>query len=206
MARQKKRSTLYSTGFMVLLTVILITLLGVLNQVTKPTIEKIEAEQVIGAILRSGGLDFTQETMNQVYEQKIHQIKPEDPNDKESQEVYEIRDGSAVIGYVFEYVGAALWGEVSGYIGVDKDMTEILGIDIVKNNETPGLGGRITESWFKDQFRGIEIDATKDFLVYRPNDGGNVDAITGATQTSDAMRRIFNEEIREFVGSMKGGQ
>lgn len=200
MARQKKRSTLYSTGFMIVLTVILITLLGVLNQVTKPTIDRIEAEQVIAGILNSGGVEFTPDNIAQVYEEKVRDITPEDSD----LHVYQILDGGQPAGYVFEYVGAALWGEVSGYIGVDAEMENILGVDIVKNAETPGLGGRITESWFKDQFAGLPIDATKDFLIYRPNEGGNVDAITGATQTSDAMRRIFNKSIRDFVDQMKG--
>lgn len=202
MARQKKRSTLYSTGFMIGLTIILITLLGVLNQVTKPTIEKIEAEQVLTAILNSAGIDYTTDTINQVYEDNIRKTSI----DNDERDVYEIVRNGQLEGYVFEYFGGALWGEVRGYIGVDKELSTILGVDIVKNNETPGLGGRITEDWFKDQFKGIPIDAERDFLIYRPNDGGNVDAITGATQTSDAMRRIFNQEIRDFVQSVKGDQ
>ena len=200
MASQKKRSTLYSTGFMIGLTIILITLLGVLNQVTKPTIEKIEAEQVLTAILNSAGIDYTADTINQVYDDNIRKVS----SDSDERGVYEIVQNGELQGYVFEYAGGALWGEVRGYIGIDKDLTTILGVDIVKNNETPGLGGRITEDWFKDQFKGIPIDAERDFLIYRPNDGGNVDAITGATQTSDAMRRIFNQEIRDFVQSVKG--
>ncbi|NMB03387.1 MAG: FMN-binding protein [Tissierellia bacterium] len=200
MARQKKRSTLYSTGFMIVLTVIVISLLGVLNQVTRPTIQQIEAEQVIAGILNSAGIDYTEENITQVYDENIRLISP----DGADLEVYEIVKDGQRDGYVFEYVGGALWGEVQGYIGVDDDLETILGVDIVKNSETPGLGGRITEDWFKDQFAGLPIDATRDFLIYRPNDGGNVDAITGATQTSDAMRRIFNQAIREFVEMMEG--
>lgn len=187
---------------MIGLTIILITLLGVLNQVTKPTIEKIEAEQVLTAILNSAGIDYTADTINQVYEDNIRKVS----SDSDERDVYEIIKNGQLEGYVFKYVGAALWGEVTGYIGVDKELSTILGVDIVKNNETPGLGGRITEDWFKDQFAGLPIDAERDFLIYRPNDGGNVDAITGATQTSDAMRRIFNQEIRDFVQTVKGDQ
>ncbi|HHT20252.1 MAG TPA: FMN-binding protein [Tissierellia bacterium] len=200
MARQKKRSTLYSTGFMIVLTVILITLLGVLNQVTKPTIEQIEEEQVIAGVLNSAGIDYTSDNIRQVYQDHLVRTSAEDA-DLATYEI--VRDGQKQ-GYVFEYVGPALWGEVRGYIGVDNELSEILGVDIVKNSETPGLGGRITEDWFKDQFAGLPIDATKDFLIYRPNEGGNVDAITGATQTSDAMRKIFNRAIREFVQQMEG--
>lgn len=200
MARQKKRSTLYSTGFMIVLTVILITLLGVLNQVTKPTIDRIEEEQIIAGVLNSAGIEYTPENIKQVYEENLVKTSPEGAE----LATYEIvRDGQKA-GYVFEYVGPALWGEVRGYVGVDQDLKEILGVDIVKNSETPGLGGRITEDWFKDQFAGLPIDANKDFLIYRPNEGGNVDAITGATQTSDAMRKIFNRAIREFVQEMEG--
>lgn len=206
MARQKKRSTTYSTMFMVLLTVILITLLAVLYQVTQPTIDRIEAVQKSSAILNSAGLSFTNENVDQIFEQSIRDISAQAGGKFEpAKEVYEVLADGELTGYVFQYIGGALWGEVEGYIGVDKDFQKILGIDILRNNETPGLGGRITEAWFKDQFKGLEIK-DQDFIIYRPNQGGNVDAITGATQTSNSMSKIFNKEITEFVKIMKGGQ
>ncbi len=75
---------------------------------------------------------------------------------------------------------------------MNQDFTQVLGIDFVTHSETPGLGGRISELWFKEQFRAVSINSDdSDIVTYRPAPDGNVDAITGATLTSDAVRNII---------------
>jgi len=53
---------------------------------------------------------------------------------------------------------------------------EIIGITVVSQNETPGLGTRVTENAFTGQFKG-KTPATYD----------QVQAITGATISSSAV-------------------
>lgn len=199
MARTKKRGMLYSVAFMVLLTAVSSLLLAFLNEVTRPTIQEIEADAKVTAILKSAGIDPQGQDVQQIFQEKMKSEK------KGEEEIFAYYENDTLQGYVFPYLGGALWGSVEGYIGVDAEMKKILGVSITKNNETPGLGGRITEDWFQEQFRGIDIEPG-DFLIYRPNPGGNVDAITGATQTSDSMRNIYNKEIQRFIKGMKGGQ
>jgi Na+-transporting NADH:ubiquinone oxidoreductase subunit C len=74
----------------------------------------------------------------------------------------------------------------------------------VDQNETPGLGGRITEQWFKNQLRGLRIvDGT--IRVGAPGEGtsdkedGIIDSVTGATRTSESMGTIFDREIRRIA-------
>ena len=73
---------------------------------------------------------------------------------------------------------------------------------MLEQKETPGLGARIEEPWFTDQFKGLAL-AWNDPQGQRvlvganpaPNAANEVDAITGATQTSMALMRFFNEEL-----------
>ncbi len=61
---------------------------------------------------------------------------------------------------VKQFSGQGLWGTVTGVIAVDQSVSTIIGLDIISHSETPGLGGRIEEDWFKDQFQ-IFITVTR---------------------------------------------
>jgi Na+-transporting NADH:ubiquinone oxidoreductase subunit C len=112
---------------------------------------------------------------------------------------YALVEGGQEIGYAVPINGAGLWGSITGYVGLNKDYTEIIGIEFVTQSETPGLGGRISENSYKDQYRGIDISGkTDNFIISSPQPDSNVDAIAGATQTSAAVVKIVNENIKLF--------
>lgn len=116
-----------------------------------------------------------------------------------------VLDGNT-LGYAFPIEGPGLWGSMTGYAAVDADGTHLLGISLPTHSETPGLGGRVTEPWFTEQFRGIPIGSAGTLsLVFKPADGGNLDAITGATLTSEAVRKLVMEDVDSFVSRMKEG-
>ncbi len=105
---------------------------------------------------------------------------------------------------VKQFSGQGLWGTVTGVIAVNKDVSRIIGLDIISHEETPGLGGRIEEDWFKDQFRGeaIPVDGIKvgkgEGGSDNDPDNGIVDGVTGASLTSAAMEVIVNNQIAEL--------
>lgn len=109
---------------------------------------------------------------------------------------YEVtRGGSGIQGYVLPAVGPGLWGEIEAVVGYSVDLTELTGIDFTKQNETPGLGARITEAWFRTQFRGKTGPFTR---VPEGTEGEGTqefDAITGATITSTAIQNILNKQL-----------
>jgi len=102
------------------------------------------------------------------------------------------------------FSGQGLWGTVTGVIAVDETVSRIIGLDIISHAETPGLGGRIEEDWFKSQFRNERIGDGG--IVVRKGEGGLddnpengiVDGITGASLTSAAMETIVINEINAF--------
>ncbi|RKX71235.1 MAG: FMN-binding protein, partial [Spirochaetes bacterium] len=105
---------------------------------------------------------------------------------------------------VKQFSGQGLWGTVTGVIAVNDNVTRIIGLDIISHEETPGLGGRIEEDWFKDQFRGEAIP--ENGIKVRKGEGGSddnpdngiVDGVTGASLTSAAMEVIVNNQIAEL--------
>jgi Na+-transporting NADH:ubiquinone oxidoreductase subunit C len=107
-------------------------------------------------------------------------------------------------GIIFS--GNGLWSTIKGVIAVNETLTRILGIDFIEQGETPGLGGRIEESWFKEQFHGeIIVNGTLLFRIGSPNPGdtdkenGSVDAITGATSTSRSLETILQRALKELL-------
>jgi electron transport complex protein RnfG len=64
--------------------------------------------------------------------------------------------------------------------------------------ETPGLGVRVTEKWFKKQFSG-----KKEKEVLLKKDGGTIDAITSATISSRAVTNGTIKGIEKYKKYLK---
>ncbi len=110
------------------------------------------------------------------------------------------------VGFVFR--GLGFWEPISGIIVMDKTLNKIVHLKILDQKETPGLGARIEEKWFTDQFKGLPIkwqEAQKIIIGSTANaDKSNVvNAITGASQTSVALMNMLNENLTEFKKSFE---
>ena len=79
----------------------------------------------------------------------------------------------------------------------------------LEDSRSCGLGGRITEDAFQEQFRDLDISpppegqrtlyvASVETDEESPRYGRSVDAITGATQTCMAVDRFLNRNIEQF--------
>ncbi len=113
-------------------------------------------------------------------------------------------EDGALLGYGLPFTGPGFWGPISGILAVKPGGEEILGISFTKHQETPGLGGRITEAWFRDQFQGKPVVPPSGggpplVFVYRePRGVREVEAITGATQTSIRLDTFLNRFLRSL--------
>lgn len=117
--------------------------------------------------------------------------------------------------YVVEATGAGLWGAITIVAAAGESLERLDGIQILAQNETPGLGGRIDEPWFKDQFRGervaggrIRISAGAEAGGSGANDpeDGLVDGVSGATRTSQAMEQIVAAALARLAVVAGGGK
>ncbi len=118
-------------------------------------------------------------------------------------------DGQTIRGYALPVGGPGFWGPIRGMVGVNPDATKVLGIAFYKHSETPGLGGRITESWFTDQFKDLPLHPIEgdQNIFYLKTEGtaraaNELDAITGATNTSSAVETFLNQEMDYFLRNL----
>ena len=119
-------------------------------------------------------------------------------------------DGKTVTGYAFPVDGPGFWGPVYAMAAVNPDATKLLGVSFYRHTETPGLGGRISEDWFSGQFKGLSLELKgneKQYFYLTPEGDkkreNELDAITGASRTSDAVETFLNRELRTVVGELK---
>ncbi len=92
------------------------------------------------------------------------------------------------VGHVALTTGKGYSSNIETLVGVDLNH-RITGIQILSQLETPGLGSKITEPWFQNQFKNQKINE-----VSLKRKGGRVDQISGATISCqvvvDSIRKI----------------
>lgn len=197
-----KRGHLYTFIFMVLITAVLVFALAAAYEGFKPAIGKNKLLQEQRAVLYSLDLDqgLSDDQVVAVYNEKVKPAALNGLTEVKGIPVLAYMDNNAPIAYAVPFDGNALWGPLRGYLGVKADLSETTGLVFTYQNETPGLGGRIDEDWFKEQFRGLPIKPDT-VLGYGTQEGYQIDAVTGATQTSSAVLRTVNKALQESVFS-----
>lgn len=115
---------------------------------------------------------------------------------------YAFQDSLLVGAAVETYTNIGFSGYIKLMVGFKPD-GEIVSIAVLEHKETPGLGTKMAESPFKDQFVGKNPGS---FNLSVKKDGGEVDAITAATITSraycDAIKRAY-ETLKKEGGNKK---
>jgi len=109
-------------------------------------------------------------------------------------------ESGAPIGVAFKADGNGFQGNVGIMVGLGLDYEKIKGIEVLDQVETPGLGDRIREDWFKEQFKGVEIHPKIEYIKYRkPEKPNQIQAITGATISSNAVVTNINKAVKKVT-------
>ena len=113
--------------------------------------------------------------------------------------------------YVVPVYGMGLWGPIWGYIAVNEDGNTIFGAYFNHEGETAGLGAEIKDSkkW-QDEFIGKTIysaDGKPVIMVKKASEvkdkSCEVDAVTGATLTSDGVSNMLQEGFAKYKNYLK---
>jgi Na+-translocating ferredoxin:NAD+ oxidoreductase subunit G len=111
----------------------------------------------------------------------------------DSLEIFPAKKDNIIVGYAINtYTKKGFSGNINLIAGFRPDGT-IINISILQQKETPGLGSKMTEPFFKNQFNNKNPSI---FKLKVKKDGGQVDAISAATISSrafcDAVQRAYN--------------
>jgi len=174
--------------FVMILGVAAATILIGTDSYTSTIIQENQELSLKSTILDAFEIAYEEGTIIDIYDQSIVE---------EAVEGYTFYTTSE--GYVgYEIEGTGLWGPIEGFLALETDLVTIKSIRISYNEETPGLGGVVAEKWYLDKYRGKqfspEIIIKKDADMSKINE---VDAITGATNTSTAFQLLLNENYQQ---------
>lgn len=108
--------------------------------------------------------------------------------------------------YVIPLTGKGLWGSIWGYIALDEDKNTVFGAYFGHASETAGLGARITEEAFQNQFVGKKIFSSdrNDIMlsVVKKRDVGKenfqCDGISGATFTNTGVSDMLYDCLAKY--------
>lgn len=102
-----------------------------------------------------------------------------------------------LLGYAVRVTTTGYGGEIRLLVGLSPDLSEIAGMEVVQQIETPGLGARITEEEFRAQFEGLDPQEEITFVKNaEPSPEENeIQAISGATISTEAVVEGINADI-----------
>ena len=110
-------------------------------------------------------------------------------------ELYPARqDGNITSVAVKSFSNQGFGGKIELILGILMDGT-VTGYKVTQQNETPGLGSKITEEKFSHQFVSLNTHSDQFKLS---KDGGEIDAITGATISSKAVIDAVQKAISAY--------
>lgn len=116
--------------------------------------------------------------------------------------VYRALDGkNRLLGLVVVSFAKGYGGNVRVMSAISLDRS-ILGIAVLSDDETPGLGKKVREAFFKEQFIGRKPGLL--FSLKDEADANAIDAVTGATISSSAVTGAVNGALR-FAGDVYAG-
>lgn len=199
----KKDSTVYTIGFMIVLCIIFGAAVSSVYYVTSPILKRNENTHKYRIICEACNLSPT-ESQVKSYEEIAYSFLQKDTltSGNRNFEVYTGKDGKSV-GFIFK--GTGFWDMIEGIIILSSDLSTIRNIRFLSQKETPGLGARIEETSFTDQFIGLSINWNKPKsqriiidVCENITTTNCIDAITGATQTSMALMNLLNSELELF--------
>jgi electron transport complex protein RnfG len=178
------RDYIRPTISLVLIALVVTVLLALTYSATKPMIEKLQKERADAAreeVLPDAN-GFTEITL--------------DTDAENVEDIYTADNGS---GTVVTVTDKGFGGNIRVMVGLDAG-GRIVGVKVLSHTETPGLGTKAMTEEYLAQYKGAVGVKTKKLDTDRA-DATEIDTISGATITSNAVYRAVNRAVA-FVHQM----
>lgn len=130
--------------------------------------------------------------------------------------VHLVRQGGDLLLIVLPVYGTGYQSTIRAYLALEGDLNTIAAISIYEQAETPGLGTRITEPAWQEQWSGKRVadDAGEIRIGVVRGAAGNeyeVDGITGATRSSMGVANLVRfwlgaDGFGPFLANLRAGR
>lgn len=118
-------------------------------------------------------------------------------------DVYRAIKGDRQIGWVVPLKGQGFADKVELLVGFDAEVKNITGVYVLDQKETPGLGNKIVEDVWRNQFNNKSAEKKLVVIKTPSNVENSIVAVVGATISSDTVCNIINTGVKEFADILK---
>ena len=130
--------------------------------------------------------------------------------------VYILEEAGSIELLVLPVRGAGLWGPMNGFLVLEGDLNTIRGLAFYDHKETPGLGAKVDDQQWKDQWPGKSAfddqgDIAVEVVKGRADADNEIDGLSGATLTTrgvDQMIKFWLGErgFAKFLDKLQAGE
>lgn len=177
-------------------------ILAFVNDLTKDQIadNKIKAQEIARKQLMPQAETFTQKSITlPAKEQEKDPLKKQTEAGPLQFNYYECYNAvQELVGYSFMASRYGYSSHVKTMVAVGLDLN-IIKIDVIDQAETPGLGANADATSFEDRFMGKNQNQLK-----VTKDGGEIEALTGATITSRAVTNSIAQGLEILKNALNG--
>ena len=192
-----KENNLVQAWLVLLLSIIFSCTLAAVHLNLSPVIEENRLKETMEKIpiLVTGKASTVEDNPFQI-NQRFLQVEKQGIT--KSYKVYDALDNAGnVAGYVVKASGQGYADKIELLIGIDSQVRSITGLYILDQKETPGLGNKIIYEEWRSQFVGKNTDVTLEIFKGKSEKENEIDAISGATISSEAVTDIINTTIAD---------
>ncbi len=159
--------------------------------------KKNETRERIPVLVLGKDLASKMAAQNQTLEIKPRQVEVKSAGKTKYYPLYETRYQGDLRGWVIKAKGQGYADTIELLLGLAPDLGTITGMFVLDQKETPGLGNKIITDVWREQFNQkpttIPLKAVKKGAAAP----GEIDAITGATISSQSVTNLINTVIRD---------
>ena len=184
---KKKQGVIKPVVTLVVIASLSAFILGYVHAITLDPIKKAKDNQELAAIAEvAGGFDN-----NPFAEKMIITTK----NKKHKMTMYPARKNGVLTSVAIKSSSnTGFGGKIEIMAGFNVDGS-IRNFKVISSHETPGLGTKVDEPKFKEQFKGFY---PRRQVLKVKQDGGDIDAVTAATVSSRAVLKALERAFNGF--------
>lgn len=199
------KSIMKDAAMLTIITLIAGLLLGFVYEVTKEPIAKqkeITKQEAFKTVF-ADAKEFVKDDSIDINKAPEVLAEAGYPEERIDEALAALDENGNIIGYVMNVTtGEGYSGDISFSMGIKLDGT-VNGYQILSINETAGLGMKAKDDAFKDQYANKKVDS---FVLTKTGAKAEneIDAISGATITTNAMTNGMNAGIAYFKSITEG--
>ncbi|MBN2449838.1 MAG: FMN-binding protein [Lentisphaeria bacterium] len=194
-----KNGSVYCVVFTVLLSSLCAALLALAHTAWSPKIQANERYARTRALVDAMGLlseSMSRKEIISLFDRAFR------PRNRGELEVLEARREGELLGYALDVLTQGKYGPIKAVLSITPDEQAIKAFRVYQQNETPGLGGRISEPAWQAQFSGKPLvsEGMTGIIISNTVKGVNVvDAISGASKTTYVLGQTINTLLVRFL-------